>query len=248
MIKAIIIDDEVKAASFLKLIIEDIDKEIQILDMFNDPKKGLEYLNSHNDEVDLVFIDIEMPIMSGLDLLDKVENPNFEIIFVTGYSQYAIQAFQFCAIGYILKPVDEDDLIIAINNAKKRIRSQHVSDQNKILISNLKEEESSKRKIGVQTNDGLIFIYLKDIIRCEALQKVTKLVSKQGELISSYNIGHFAKLLEEFDFFQVHKSHLVNVNAVSKLSKDGFVVLNNNSEIPIARRRKTEFTNYMSNR
>lgn len=244
MINAIIIDDEIKAASYLRMLLEELDKEINIVHVFNDPQKALEYLNKNS--IDLVFLDIEMPMMSGLDLLNEINDPSFEVIFVTGYDQYAIQAFSFCAIGYILKPVDEEDLMLAISNAKKRIASQHISVQNETLLMNLKEKEASNQKIGIQTSNGLEFVYLKDIVRCEALQKVTKVIGKNGEWVSSYNIGHFAKLLEEFDFFQVHKSHLVNIKAVSRVNKDGFIVMNDNSEIPIARRRKAEFTKYIS--
>ncbi len=237
---AVIIDDETKAGILLKKMVEEVGNGIEVVQVFTKPEEGLEYLLNH--EVDLLFLDIDMPVMSGLDLLRRIKNPTFELIFVTGYDEYAIQAFQFCAIGYILKPIDEEDLQLALGNAERRINGQISQEKNKTLIDNLTEENRLDQKIGVQTVHGLEFIYLKEIIRCEALQKVTKVVyGKNDYLISSYNIGHFAKLLKETEFFLVHRSHLIRLKRVDKYQRDGSIVMSDGARIPLARRRKKEF-------
>lgn len=245
MINAVIIDDEKKAALYLNNIIADLDIGIEVLEIFNDPQLCLDYIQSN--DIDLLFLDIDMPIMSGLDLLKEVKDPNFEIIFVTGYDEYAIEAFQFCAIGYILKPVDEEDLLHAIKNAKKRIKADNSIKKNTTLLDNLHQEEAQKRKIGVQTINGLEFIFLKDIIRCEALKKVTKIIFNDRDyLISSYNIGHFNSLLADYNFFQVHKSHLINLDKIEKYLKSGEIQMADKSIVPLARRRKSEFLKWIT--
>ncbi len=235
--KALIVDDEMKSAQYLQNLLADIAPEINVLTLIHDPQEALAYLNTHS--IDLLFLDIEMPNLSGLDLLSQISDPSFEVIFVTGYDQYAIEAITFCAIGYILKPVDEDDLKAALVNAQRRLSKQNSLTKNQMLVQNI--SNVNNKKIGIQTSDGLEFIDLINIIRCEASQRVTKVVEKNRVLISSYNIGHFSKLLEEHNFFKVHKSHLVNISYVSKVSHDGFVIMNDDARIPLARRRKTEF-------
>ncbi len=244
MITSIIIDDEPKAADYLQTLITELDKEVKIAKVFNDPQSGLDYLR--RDKVDLVFLDIEMPGMSGLDLLSQFDVPSFEVIFVTGYDQYALQAFNFCAIGYILKPVDEEDILLAIKNAKRRISQNQSLLSNQMLIRNLRSDDNAHKRIGVQTKYGLEFVTLSEIIRCEALQKVTKVVTSDREYISSYNIGHFSKLLADFSFFQIHKSHLVNLSRIIKMDKNGMVLMSDNAIVPVARRRKAEFTKLLS--
>lgn len=237
---AVIIDDEPKAGFLLQKMIEEVDVNIETIKVFTNPNEGLSFLLEN--KVDLLFLDIDMPVISGLDLLRRIKNPTFELIFVTGYDEYAIQAFQFCAIGYILKPIDEEDLQVTLLNAERRIKGQFSQEKNKTLINNLEKENKLDQKIGVQTANGLEFIYLKDIIRCEALQKVTKVVRGENDyMISSYNIGHFAKLLGETDFFLVHRSHLINLQQVNKYNREGVITMSDGAEVPLARRRKKEF-------
>lgn len=239
MIKAVIIDDERKAAEVLDYKLKDLNLEIQVLAKIYDPEEAISFLNLN--EVDLVFLDIEMPVKSGFDVLKGLSNLDFEIIFVTGYQNYAIQAIQFSAIGYILKPVDEDDLILAIKHAKIKIEEKISKIRNQNLLDNLIASNNDK-KIGVPTMYGLEFVSLHNIIRCEGLQKCTKVVVESSKnIISSYNIGEFIKLLDQYNFFATHKSHLINLSRIKKYLKEGTIHMEDGSVVPLARRRKQLF-------
>lgn len=239
MIKSVIIDDERKAAEVLDYKLKDLNIGIHVEAKINEPEEAISFLNSN--EVDLVFLDIEMPMKSGFDILKSLNNLDFEIIFVTGYQNYAIQAIQFSAIGYVMKPVDDDDLRIAINQAKIKIEEKRSKERNIQLLDNLMAK-NSKKKIGIPTMYGLEFLKLEEIVRCEGLQKCTKVVNSEGNnLISSYNIGEFIKLLEPYGFFAVHKSHLINMAKIKKYLKEGTIHMDDNSVVPIARRRKQLF-------
>ena len=238
MINAVIIDDERKATEVLDYKIKEINLGVKVVQKITDPQSAIEFLNEN--EIDLVFLDIEMPLKSGFDVLKDLSNLDFEIIFVTGYQNYAIQAIQFSAIGYVLKPVDEDDLILAINHAKEKISLKKSKFRNQQLLNNLIAQNKDK-KIGIPTMYGLEFVKLHDIIRCEGLQKCTKVVGEKSNIISSYNIGEFIKLLEPYGFFATHKSHLINLSKIQKYLKEGSIVMEDSSSVPLARRRKQSF-------
>ncbi|WP_235298901.1 LytR/AlgR family response regulator transcription factor [Portibacter marinus] len=239
MIDAVIIDDERKAAEVLSIKIKELNFNIRIVKKINDPEEAVNFLSGN--EIDLVFLDIEMPVKSGFDVLRASTNLDFEIIFVTGYQNYAIQAIQFSAIGYVMKPVDDDDLRLAVNNAQEKINQKKSKERNRQLLENLIHSNTNK-KIGIPTMQGYEFLRLDEIIRCEGLQKCTKVVSSQGRnIISSYNIGEFLKLLEPFGFYAVHKSHIINLSKIKKYLKEGTITMDDNSVVPIARRRKQDF-------
>lgn len=244
MIKAVIIDDERKATEVLDYKIKDLNLGIEMVAKISDPEEAVEFLS--DNDIDLVFLDIEMPVKSGFDVLKDSSNLDFEIIFVTGYQNYAIQAIQFSAIGYLMKPVDDDDLQIAIKQAKEKISEKKSRERNQQLLENLISSGTNK-KIGIPTMYGLEFLKLDEIIRCEGLQKCTKVVNSEGQnIISSYNIGEFLKLLQPFGFFAVHKSHLINLSKIKKYMKEGTITMDDNSVVPIARRRKQEFLDQLS--
>lgn len=239
MISSIIIDDEKKAAEVLHIKLRELSLGVNVLAKIYDSQEAIEYLNQNS--VDLVFLDIEMPVKSGFDILRDLNDLNFEIIFITGYQNYAIQAIQYSALGYILKPVDDDDLILAINNAKNRIFEKKSGERNQILLDNLVSSNKDK-KIGIPTMYGLEFIKVKDIIRCEGLQKLTKIfIEGKGSITSSYNIGEFIKLLEGYNFFSTHKSHFINLDKIHKYLKEGVIYMEDGSTVPLARRRKQIF-------
>lgn len=239
MIKAVIIDDEKKAAEVLAHKIHELDNSINVLAKINDAEDAIEYMNNHT--IDLVFLDIEMPMKSGFDILKELNQLNFEIIFVTGYQNYAIQAIKFSAIGYILKPVDEDDLLAAIKHAKTKISEKKSNERNRHLLDNLILNNKDK-KIGIPTMYGLEFVKLSSITRCEGLQKCTKVViDGKDNIVSSYNIGEFIKLLGPYDFFATHKSHLINMSKIRTYMKEGTIHMEDDSVVPLARRRKQLF-------
>lgn len=239
-IKTILIDDERKALAILKNKIERLCPEIDVIAQTQNPKEAINLIN--NQKPDLVFLDIAMPELSGFDVLKQFKNPDFEIIFATAFDSYAIDAIKHCAIGYLVKPIDNKDLVEAVNHAKKNINEKLSLKKNKQLIENLGIQTFQKKKIIIPSVDGLEFIKIEDILHCEGEAGYTKIHLKTGKpLLSSSSIGHFNKLLENSNFYLVHKSHLINLSDIEKYLNEGYVILSGNIKIPVSRSRRQDF-------
>lgn len=239
-IKAIIVDDEEYSRLLLKGKLEELCEEVDVVDMCASANEAKNAINKINP--DLVFLDIAMPDKTGIDLLRELPELNFEIIFVTGFNSFAIEAIQLSAIGYVLKPIQNELLIEAVDHASERIMQKKENERNKVFIQNILNPDLSKKRIGIPTEDGLDFVSIEDIVRCEGYQKYTKVILKSGKvLLSSYNIGEFRRLLENYNFYAVHKSHLINLLHIKKYMKEGSILMIDDSYVPVSKRRKTEF-------
>ncbi len=237
MIKYIIVDDETKALKNLEKKMQKLYPDFIHLGSFNDPKEALNFLN--NKEVDLVFLDIEMPNLSGFDLLSKVETPNFEIIFVTAYNQYAIDAIKHAAIGYIVKPIDVDELKVSIEKAQENISKKIAHKNNKALLDLLTQKNNT---ISIPTQTGYAFVKLDNIVRLEGVDGYTKIVcNNDKEFFSSYSLGKFYDMINNPLFFQTHRSHIINLNYVTGLLNEGYIELSNQTNVPLSRTRKKLF-------
>ncbi len=237
MIKYIIIDDESKAIKNLEKKMKKLFPDYVHLESFNDPQKALSYLNEN--QVDLVFLDIEMPNLSGFDLLSKVEKPDFEIIFVTAYNQYAIDAIRHAAIGYIVKPIDIEELKETIKKAEENISKKMAHKNNKALLDLLTQQNNI---ISIPTQTGYAFVKLDNIVRLEGVDGYTKIVcNNDKEFFSSYSLGKFYDMISNPLFFQTHRSHIVNLNYVTGLLNEGYVEMANHNNVPLSRTRKKLF-------
>ena len=242
-IRAILIDDEEKALEGLQLKVNRFFPEIEIIATCNNPENAINTINEQ--QPDLVFIDIEMPVYSGFDVLSKVTFPDFETIFVTAYNNYAIEAIKHTAIGYIIKPIDNDELKLAIQNALKNISKKTAFQNNQNLLERL-GVNTKKTSIAIPTNKGLTFIKTKDIVRFEGVDGYTKIVcSKQNEVLSSYNIGKFVKILDNSHFFLPHKSHFVNLHFVDCILKEGTILLKDGSSVPLTKSKRIDLITKM---
>jgi two-component system, LytTR family, response regulator len=191
----------------------------------------------------LVFLDIEMPHLSGFDFLKKLEPVNFEVIFVTAYSNYAIQAFEYNATGYITKPINSEKLVAAVNTAAKRIEDKNI---NKNLFSLLEQNsrQATPDKIPLSTSNGLVFVKLTDIMYCESSGNYTSFyLSDDKKIMVSRQLGEYEKLLPEVNFIRIHDKYIINLTYIKEYIKGsgGEVILENDKEIPVATRRKEEF-------
>ena len=241
---AIIIDDEEKAIQILSGMLIEYCPKINILETANSFELGLQAILS--SQPDVVFLDIEMPGGSGFDLLRKLPHLNFEIIFVTSHESYALEAIKFCAIGYILKPIREIDLIAAVNQAELKVKDKVENLRNKQLLQNLVNPLSNTNRIGIPTNRGLEFVEIGNIIRCEGAQSYTNvLLGNNKKILSSYNLGEFRKLLEPYQFYAPHKSHLVSISHIVRYDKEGTIEMVDGEIVPVARRRRQEFLEKM---
>jgi len=237
-IQAILIDDEAKALESLALKVSRYFTEIEIIAQCSNPEKAIETINTKKP--DLVFLDIEMPVYSGFDVLSKVAFPDFETIFVTAYNNYAIDAIKHCAIGYVVKPIDNDELKLAVNNAIKNIRQKTALEKNTQLLENL-GVNTSKTSLAIPTAKGLIFVKTANIIRFEGVDGYTQIIcTDKKPVLSSYSIGKFVKTLENSFFFSPHKSHFINLNFVESILKEGSIYLKDGKTVPLTKSKRAE--------
>lgn len=238
--KVIIVDDEAMARETLANLLLMEFPQINIAAKCASVEEGLKAINEH--QPNLVFLDIEMPSGTAFDLLKKTDNKNFNVIFVTAYSEYAINAIKFSALDYLLKPVDIDELKSAVNqhiSAKKLQRNQL-----ELLVEMLQEKEDKKTKIAIPESDGISIIEIDHIIRCESDGNYTKIFTADGNrIITSKTLAEYDDMLSGLQFFRVHRSHLINMNYVVKYVKadGGYLIMKDNAEVEISRRKKAEF-------
>ena len=245
MIKAIIVDDEEHARLTLAGKLKEYFPDIEIIGEAQTAQEAFDMIIS--SQPDLLFLDVAMPRESGFDLLKRLPNLNFEIIFVTGFDKYAIDAISFCAIGYLLKPIQDELFIKAVHQARRRILKEKENIRNQQLLQNLSHPGHGNNKIGIPTMDGLEFIATNKIIRCEGMDKYTQIsIQDRPPITSSYNIGEFVRLLKPYGFFLVHKSHLINMEFICRYNKEGIVILEDGSGIPVSKRKRNDFLDHIS--
>jgi two-component system LytT family response regulator len=247
MIRAIIVDDELGARESLSKMLEKNCKQVEIVAKVDSMASAYEAISAK--EPDLVFLDIEMPNGNAFDLLEKFREINFNIIFTTAYDHYAIKAIKFSAVDYILKPIDPEELVQAVKRFEERAGQKTSLDkQFKTLLSNVRTENKLK-KVGIPDGDGLIFINLSDIIRCDSDGNYTFFILTSGKkIIASRTLGEYEQMFADDNFFRIHRSHLINLEHVKKYIKGegGYVVMTDNSQVEVSRRNKTDFLEKLS--
>ena len=241
---AILIDDESKATKILQKMLEEFCPQVNVVATAESAVEAIPLIKRH--QPDLLFLDIMMPEVSGFDLLRQLPNLDLEVIFVTSYDSFALDAIKFCAIGYVLKPIREVELITAVNQAQIKINDKKENLRNKQLLQNLINPTSPNNRIGIPTERGLEFMEAGKIIRCEGVQRCTKVISKDSSIVSSYNLGEFRKLLENYNFYAPHKSHLISLDHIIRYDKEGFIEMSDKEQIPVSRRRRQEFLEKMT--
>ena len=246
MVTAIIIDDERKALAILKNKLERLCPDVNIIGETQNPIEGIEFIKKLKPQ--LVFLDIAMPEMSGFDLLAEIKTPDFEIIFATAFDNYAIEAIKHCAIGYLVKPVDNNDLVDAVNQAINNIEEKSALEKNKLLIENLGVQTFQNKKMVIPSQDGLEFVKISEIIYFEGDNGYTRIhFTDRKSMLSSHSIGYFNKLLENQSFYLIHKSYLINLIYIEKYLNEGYVVLEDNIKLPVSRNRRQDFFNRLKN-
>ena len=234
-LKTVIIDDEVDCINLLKFELGKHCPSIELVGTFSSTTKALEEIELLNP--DLVFLDIEMPQLNGFELLERLMPVHFNIIFVTAYNQFALKAFRFNALDYLLKPFDINDLVEAV--AKVTTKPQPSTDQLTALQKELKGAAISK--IAIPGQHGVTFVEINEIIYAEASNNYTKLVllNKQQHIISK-TLKDVQDVLEERHFLRVHRQYIINLNHVKQFFRGDnmYVVMDNGENIPVARSQK----------
>ena len=238
MAKVVIIEDELQAKNALEAILDELGINISGYAQSVDQA----YLLINELKPDLIFLDIELINGTAFDLLDKFETISFDIIFVTGHDEFAVKAFRYNAIDYLLKPVVFSQLKEAIFKMEKLRNPKNIDVQVKHLLDSMKKK--SFERILLHTQEGISIIPKQNIVRLESDGNYTIIFTNTGQKhLSSNNLKYYEDILPEPLFFRVHQSHIVNIDFIIKILKEdgGYVVIDNNKKIPIARRRKDEF-------
>lgn len=241
MLKALIVDDELKSRESLSVILSDFFEGIDVVAMCQNVSEAKLQIRQHRPDV--IFLDIQMQRETGFDLLMSLEHIDFEVIFTTAHSEYAIKAFKFSAIDYLLKPIDINDLTEAINKVRQR-RKSDIAVRLEQLFHNLKPAQSQQYKIGLPAGDGLVFVKAEDILYCEADSNYTKIFCRDGsKYVVSRTLKEYDELLSEHDFFRIHNSYLINLNCIKKYirGEGGQVIMNNDTTLDVSKRRKEAF-------
>ncbi|MBL0339885.1 MAG: response regulator transcription factor [Bacteroidetes bacterium] len=240
MIKALIIDDEEKAVNILhSLIVKNIPEITNIEKVYN----AMDAFYTIRDfKPDLVFLDIQMPFLNGFDLLNKIENINFDVIFTTAFNQYAIKAIRFSALDYLLKPIDIAELRSAVDrHLERRTSISQTGLQYKNLVNNLSAKSDGQFSLAINGSQGMQFLTINEIIRLEGDRNYTNFVlTNNRKILSSKTLKEYEEILVEKGFLRVHKSHLVNRSFISSISNDGNLNLKDDSLIEVSRRRMAE--------
>lgn len=241
-IKCIIIDDEPKAIELLSASILELYPDMEITNTFTTWTTAINALR--NVDFDILFTDISMPGKNGMDILRLVPEIKFEIIFITAHAEYALDAFKFPVAGYVLKPVEDEELISAIDKAIDRVRTKKMARDNRFSAE--QKRPSLEIKIGIPNNKGIDYVNIRDIIYFETFNKCTRVVTNDQELISSYNIGKFKEMLDDQSFYQVHRSFIVNLNFVRRYESAGYAIMSNDKEVPVSKNEKEDFLKFFT--
>lgn len=242
ILKAVIVDDELKARQFLRQLTEKFIPDVKIVGEASNAFEAQEAIALCNP--DLVFLDIDMPGKTGIEMLREMEQIPFQIIFTTAYDKYAVEAFRLGAIDYLLKPISPDELIKAIERALKH--QQSGEKQNARYESFQQNFHPGKQfsKITIPTLTGFEFVEINDILFLQSDSNYTRIKLCNGkQIVASRLLGEFEKMLEPYNFFRVHKSNLINLTHIKSYTKGegGTVMMTDGSEIDVSRRSKEGF-------
>ena len=249
MLKAIIIDDEQHCVDVLSaMLTKKFATEIELTGTASRAASGKQLIASKKP--DLVFLDVEMPNETGLDLLMSLDKIDFEVIFTTAHQHYALKAIKLNALDYLLKPFSVEELEEAIEKCKQKIYNSFNTEALKSLIGNLKSPGTETKKIGLPTGNGIRFVNIKEISHIESENNYSHFFfTDKTKLVVSKTLKEFEELLEGYNFFRIHNSHLINLAYVqSFLQKDGdYIILTDGSKLEVSRRRKAELLEILKN-
>lgn len=242
MIRCVLIDDESNSLEMMEWLLKTYCPQVKIEAMCNAASKGIEAINKYKP--DLVFLDIEMPHMNGFDMLEQFDKLFFDVVFCTAYDQFAIRAFKYSALNYLLKPIDPEDLKETIRRIEEK-KTTPSKEQIDLLFQNIKQSvKPTAQRIALTTGDGMIFVPTSDILYCQAESNYTSVVLAGGKkIVVSKVLKEIDEALSGPDFFRVHNSYLININQISKFVRGdgGYVVMQDGATVSISRSRRQEF-------
>ena len=246
MVKSIIIDDEPHCCNTLSTLLKRHCPEIEVSGIFYSGADALAFIKIIMPQI--IFLDIEMPHMNGFEFLEQITEINFEIIFTTSYDQYAIKAFHFSALDYLLKPIDREELQRAVQKVIHR-QDHHLPEQIELLLKKMHQSATAFNKIALPTMEGLQIIPVNSVISCASDGNYTLFFLKnQKKLIVSRILKEIEQILEDHSFTRVHNSYIVNLNEIEKYirGEGGFLVMSDGSSVNVSRSRKENLLKKLS--
>ena len=241
MLKSIVVDDELKSRESLKKMLTTFCEGVEVLATCQNVKEGVEAIRTVKPDV--IFLDVQMQGETGFDLLSQLKSIDFEVIFTTAYSEFAIQAIKFSAIDYLLKPIDLTELQNAVEKVRGR-KNGNIMERMQQLLQNMKSPSPENYKMALPTAEGLTFISVNDIMYLKASGNYTEIFMINGSKhLVSRNLKEYDDMLGEQNFFRIHHSSLVNVNYIKSYvrGEGGYVIMNDSSSLDVSRRKKEAF-------
>jgi two-component system, LytTR family, response regulator len=247
MINTIIIDDEVKSRETIREMLRIYCANVKVVAQAGDVKSGILAIRKYNPE--LVLLDIRMPDGTGFDLLRQLPDIESKIVFITAYEEYAIKAFKFSAIDYVLKPIDPDELKAAIDKADASLEKENISGRISTFFQHYDNDVPGQRKqIALRNAESIYRVYIDDIVSYEAEKNYTMFHISDGERITvSHSIKEYDDILLGMNFIRLHQSHTINLKHLKRFDRDVLeVVMSDNSKIPVSHRRKDDLMRMLS--
>lgn len=248
--RAVIVEDEKNSQELLKELISQYCDPVKVVSVAGSVSEALEMIRLHEPE--LVFLDIQLPDGDGFQILEQLEDKelSFDIIFTTAYDQYAMRAFKFAAADYLLKPIDIEELQLAVKKVSNKNGNEALdSSQIQTLISNIRNIEQPFKRIILPTSNGFTVVDPVNIIRCESDRNYTFIFLNDGrKILVSRTIKEYEEMLVDFNFFRIHQSHLINLAYLKNYTRGrgGYVELTDGTTLDVSARRKSEFLKRMS--
>lgn len=243
MINAVIIDDDSILRQGVHTLINMYTSDINVVGEADGVASGINIIEKYNPQV--IFLDIQMGDGTGFDILENLSKKygtiNAQIVFITAHEQYAIKAFKFSALDYLLKPIDPDELQKVIKKLKKVVDESDSYTHIDLLLDNIRKKVDGFKRIALSTSEGVHLFDIKDIIRCESNDNYTIFhIKNEKPVMVSKTLKEYEEILSEHRFERIHQSHLINLNELkSYIRKDGgYVIMNDNSQIPVSQRKK----------
>jgi two-component system LytT family response regulator len=248
MVRTIVIEDEENSRMMILRQLREHCPQVSVVAEADSVRTGLAAIMEQRPQ--LVFLDIELQSETAFEILERIPDINFELVFTTAFDHYALKAIKFCAIDYLLKPIDLAELLIAVAKAEKRLNHNYLNRNLEAFLHNIKTESQNGHRIALPTLEGLIFIKVSDIIYCESSGPYTKFILKQADkILTSKHLKEYEELLSGYSFFRIHKSYLVNLHEIQKYlrGEGGQLIMSNGAALSVSKQRKVEFMNiYLS--
>ena len=248
MIKALLVDDQDFCLEMLKDLLDThCSRQVRVLASCTTGKDALKQIPRLKPDV--IFLDVEMPGMTGFEMLKKIQRREFDVVFTTSYDKYMVDAMRHSAVDYLMKPIQPDELKASVGRLVKRHHHSISGDQVQELFDNLRSRKNRFNKIALPTRDGLVFVAIDQILQCESDSNYTTIYLNNGEtMLITKTLKDIEALIDSDEFFRIHHSHLVNLNHIKRYVKGagGYVILADNSTVNVSRNRRDDFIEHFS--